>query len=213
LASVQTSPDDMTGLYQALMGGVDPSTLPPVPEEGPYGPPAVTRDTGPQSMAQPPTGMNPLAVALSGGMPGAAPAAPPAPPPQPAPSSASPGFLNMLASALGGGGAPSTGSRYNPATGDFLPSRRRRNPRQRPPLPHIARRPLPPFRQRPMTRAIPQRRPPPRMRPRPLIAPFMPKRLPSSGGQAARIAVRASREYRYFGGIREGGDGSLQDGE
>jgi hypothetical protein len=123
MASVQT-PDgtDLTGLYQALMNGVDPSTLPPVPEEGPYGAPAVTRDTGPQSSNVP----SPLAVALSGGMPGEAPPpqAPPAPPPQPQQreaATASPGFASMLASALGGAGPPSTGSRYDPATGDFLP--------------------------------------------------------------------------------------------
>jgi hypothetical protein len=101
MASVQTSPDttDLSGLYQALMQGVDPSELPPVPEGGDYGAPAVTRDVGPQSLALPPAAPNPLAVALSG---------------------SSPDFAGMLSSALSGG-APSTGSRYDQATGDFLP--------------------------------------------------------------------------------------------
>ena len=106
-------PTDMTGLYQALMQGVDPNELPPVPEDGPYGAPATERDTGPQS-ANP---INPLAVALSGGMPGGPSTAPSAPPPQD--QGQSPGFASMLASALA---APSTGSRYNPQTGEFLPS-------------------------------------------------------------------------------------------
>lgn len=38
------SATDMSGLYEALMYGVDGSELPRVPEGGPYGAPAVTRD-------------------------------------------------------------------------------------------------------------------------------------------------------------------------
>lgn len=112
MVDVQTNPGtDLTGLYQYLQQSVDPSQLPPVPQSGPYGAPAVERDTGPQTM-------NPMAVALAqGGM-------------QPiagqqgdmgAPPQQSPGFAAMLASALAGG-TPSQGSRYNPQTGEFLPA-------------------------------------------------------------------------------------------
>jgi hypothetical protein len=70
----------------------------------------------------PPWGANPLAMALAGGgapSPSAGQASAGASPPLPpsAPSSPPQGFLASLL----GGGAPPTGSRYNPQTGEFLP--------------------------------------------------------------------------------------------
>lgn len=71
--NVQPQPGrDMTGLYDALMQGVDPAEMPPVPLDGPYGEPSVTRDGGPQSMNTP-RNPNMLASALAGGGPVPAP--------------------------------------------------------------------------------------------------------------------------------------------
>lgn len=100
----------------ALLGIPDDNSgLPPVPQTGPYGQPAVT------------TGMDPLAAALlSGGMPGSFPSpasSPPAVAPQPAPppqDQQSPNFLQMLADGLRGFGGPPGGSRIGP-DGNFLP--------------------------------------------------------------------------------------------
>lgn len=127
-ANVQAPTDDQLAAMLAALGiQDDDSGARPVPASGPYGPPAVVRDALPSTM-------NPLAAALSGGMPDApasalAPPPPAARPPAPPPQDRSPGFLQMLANGLSGGGSvPDNSGGYVPSTnsrvasnGSFLP--------------------------------------------------------------------------------------------